>query len=76
MKYLVRKTYEGKKGEEETIRSLHRWSVEKDKVISERWDGSKWIDDPELIAHFGIGGDENYTEIQQEEVEKVKASLK
>ena len=63
------KTY-GKK------QSVHRMIREGDTLLVERWDGSKWVDNPNLIRHTGIGGDEDYKKIGESEAKKFIKSKK
>lgn len=55
--------------------SLHRFEETADAVIMERFDkeGRKWVDNPNLIAATGMGGDESYSEIDEEEANRLIA---
>jgi len=65
MRYFVRRDRNG------VTRSLHRFDAEAG--ISNRFDLEKkdWVDDPELIAFTGIGGDHNYFEVPQADLRSV-----
>ncbi|MCK5548689.1 MAG: hypothetical protein KAI64_06715 [Thermoplasmata archaeon] len=55
--------------------SLHRFEAKEGSVIMERFDkeGRRWVDNPNLIAATGIGGDESYSEIDEEEANRLIA---
>lgn len=50
--------------------SLHRWYVKDDVNYMERWDGKKWVDNPELIWDLGMGGESDMVEITEAEAEE------
>lgn len=56
--------------------SLHRFQ-EPPNMIVERWDvkTSKWVDNPNLIRVFGVGGDTDYIEVQESNVSRLKELL-
>jgi len=55
--------------------SLHRFEETADAVIMERFDkeGRKWVDNPNLISATGMGGDESYSEVDEEEANRLIA---
>lgn len=50
-------------------RSLHRFAD--DGSSGERLDNGEWVDDPNLLAFCGIGGDNDYHEITKKEARKL-----
>jgi hypothetical protein len=46
--------------------SVHRWYHKDGGSYTERWNGAKWVDNPNLIAVTGIGGDNYYVETTEE----------
>lgn len=61
-------------GEEQ---SLHRLEDTEEILIVERWDveEGEWVDNPNLIRFIGIGGDEDYKEIEESEVDGIIEKL-
>jgi hypothetical protein len=55
--------------------SLFRFEETDNRLIMERFDkkGRKWVDSPSLIAFTGIGGDESYEEVDEEEANRLIA---
>lgn len=55
--------------------SLHRFEETEDAVIMERFDkkGRKWVDNPGLIAATGMGGADSYSEVDEEEANRLIA---
>ena len=55
--------------------SLHRFEAGARGLITERFDKQerKWVDNPGLVAFTGIGGDESYKEIDEEEANRLIA---
>ncbi|MFQ5923127.1 MAG: hypothetical protein ACE5M4_09810 [Anaerolineales bacterium] len=49
--------------------SLHRFEASKDQIITERYDlnSRSWVDNPGMIAFTGIGGADDYVEIDEAE---------
>ena len=58
---------------EEVEGSLMRVDLESSPITLERWDGKKWVFDPETLAVTGLASDaDNYKEITKQEAEKYK----
>jgi len=49
--------------------SLFRFEATEDAIIMERFDkdGRKWVDSPSMIAFTGLGGEESYKEVSEQE---------
>lgn len=47
--------------------SLSRLRVDKSGDYPERWNGKEWVDNPNLIAFTGIGGDNDYYRATEKE---------
>lgn len=52
--------------------SAHRFAVTENTVVTERWEGGSgvWVDNPDLLAFTGIGGSDDYREVDQVEAER------
>jgi len=53
--------------------ALHRFQIAPDRLLTERFDRNDlmWIDDPLLVEFTGIGGAENYIEIDEAEANTI-----
>ncbi|NIM22469.1 MAG: hypothetical protein GTN64_08675 [Candidatus Latescibacteria bacterium] len=56
-------------------RSLHRFEDRPDQIIMERFDKEKriWVDNPNMIAFLGIGGADDYEEIDEDKANQLIA---
>jgi len=61
-----------------TVRSLHRWveAGPHGPLRTERWDrkAAHWVDNPNLIAVTGIGGEHNYESVSEAEATHILAT--
>lgn len=55
--------------------SLFRFEETEENLIMERFDKNerKWVDSPSMIAFTGIGGDDNFSEVDEEEANRLIA---
>jgi hypothetical protein len=60
----------------ESVRALFRFEITDTTVVTERWIGGGWVDYPDMITFSGIGGDNNFKEIDESEVDGVVTQLK
>jgi hypothetical protein len=69
MRYFAREISNPESDKYLELVSLHRFEVGYDFVVSERWDPERrlWVDDPDLIAFTGIGGADDFVELNEME---------
>lgn len=46
--------------------SVHRWYHKENSSFTEMWTPKGWVNNPNLIAVTGLGGDNDYTETTEE----------
>ena len=67
MRFFARQSENPDSEKYQTPQSLHRFDVGEDFILTERFDAEEgWVDNPELLGFMGIGGDEDYIEIDEE----------
>lgn len=76
MRYFARQSENPDNEKYETPQSLHRFDVGDDFIITERYDlEDGWVDNPELIGFLGIGGDQDYLEIDEATAQHILGQL-
>lgn len=77
MRYFVRVDQNPQSDTYEQPQSLHRLERTSETLIVERLDKDtgQWVDNPNLISMTGIGGDEDYKEIDEGEAARIATSM-
>jgi len=76
MRYFARQSENPDNEKYETPQSLHRFDVGEDFIITERYDLEQgWVDNPELIGFLGIGGDQDYVEVDEATAQHILGQL-
>jgi len=67
MRFFARQSENPDSDKYQTPQSLHRFEVGEEYIVTERFDPEQgWVDNPEMLGFMGIGGDEDYIEIDEE----------
>lgn len=76
-RYFVRIQSNPDRADYQQSLSVHRLAVTEETIITERWEQSdnKWVDNPDLIAFTGIGGADDYREVDLVEAEGIVKML-
>lgn len=76
MRYFARQCENPENEKYETPQSLHRFDVGEDFIITERYDPEQgWVDNPELIGFLGVGGDQDYVEVDEATAQHILTQL-
>jgi len=67
MRFFARQSENPDSEAYQTPQSLHRFDVGEDYILTERFDLEQgWVDNPEMLGFMGIGGDQDFIEIDEE----------
>jgi|GEM_PF-1974423 len=72
--YFFIKTYDLTSPDYMKPASVHRMRVDESGAYPERWNGKEWVENRNLIAASGIGGDNNYEMTTEAEAMKFLSS--
>jgi len=76
MRYFARQSENPESDKYQTPQSLHRFDVGENHIVTERYDPEEgWVDNPQLISFLGIGGDQDYKEVDEATAQNILGQI-